>query len=249
MTTSPSKADFVRYGGKVYRLVEAQHRISTSRLTDSLADEERLEQLIEQAKPALPAKAQGLHYLLATPFRYGHRSSSRFRKAGERPGIFYASESSKTCIREQAYWRLRLFAASPEALLPSTTTEFLMFDVGLVATRALDLTLPPFVGQRSKWTDKKSWDACQGFAAGARAIETQLIRYESARDDQGGINIALFDPDCFAAPVPNASGTWHFRFQRHRLVVFGAAPSNARYEFEFGQFGLERQSRTMGRGK
>ena len=76
MTDVPAPTDFVHYGGTVFRLVEAQHRISTSRLTDSLAEEERLEALIEQAKPSLPDAARGLHYLLATPFRYGHRSES-----------------------------------------------------------------------------------------------------------------------------------------------------------------------------
>jgi len=239
LTDTPSQSHFVSYRNDVFRLVEAQHRISTSRLTDSLAEEERLESLIEQAKPPLPENARGLHYLLATPFRYGHRSASRFRKAGERPGIFYASESSKTCIVEMAYWRMRFFAASPNALRPTTTTEYLMFGVGLIATRALDLTLPPLVSKRTKWAHKSSWDACQDFAARAREIDTQLIRYESARDGQGGINVALFDPECFAEPVPRAAGTWHFRFQAHRLLVIGASPSNERYEFDFAQFGLQ----------
>ena len=238
MTVVPSPSYFVTYRQTVFRLVEAQHRISTSRLTDTLAEEERLELLIEQAKPPLPEQARGLHYLLATPFRYGHRSESRFRKAGERPGIFYASETRRTCIREMSYWRLRFFAASPAAKLPSTTTEYLMFGIGVAADRALDLTAPPFVGKRANWSDKKSYDGCQRFATSARAIATQLIRYESARDYDGGINVALLDPGCFTAPVPTSEGTWHFRFQNRKLVVIGASPSNERHEFDFGQFGL-----------
>lgn len=221
-------------------MVEAQHRISTSRLTDSLADEERLEMLIEQVKPPMPKEARKLHYLLATPFRYGHRSASRFRKSGERPGVFYASESAKACLTEMAFWRLRFFAASPEAQLPSTTTEYLMFRIGVAADRALDLTRPPFARERAKWSDKDSWDATQRFAVLARAIATQLIRYQSARDDDGGINVALFDPACFSAPVPTPQGTWHFRFQRRKLIVIGASPSQERHEYEFGQFGLSR---------
>lgn len=240
MTDTPLPAHFVQYAGTVFRLVEAQHRISTSRLTDSIAEEERLELLIEQAKPRLPVEAQGLHYLLGTPFRYGHRSESRFRKAGERPGIFYASETMRTCIVEMAYWRLRFFAASPDALLPSTTTEYLMFGIGIAADRGLDLTQPPFAGHRGKWASKKSYDACQRFAASARGIGAQLIRYESARDHERGINIALFDPGCFAAPVPKSEGTWHFRFQNRRLVTIGASPSQERHEFDFSQFGLHR---------
>jgi len=240
LTDAPSPSDFVRFDATVFRLVEAQHRISTSRLTDSLAEEERLELLVEQVKPPLPDQARGLHYLLATPFRYGHRSESRFRKAGERPGIFYASESTRTCIVEMAYWRLRFFAASPDALLPATTTEYLMFGIGVAAERAVDLTRPPFSRRRAKWTDKRSYDACQQFAALARNIAAQLVRYESARDEDGGVNIALFDPACFSAPVPNSEGTWHFRFQNGKLVVIGASPSHQRHEFDFERFGLLR---------
>ena len=240
MTGVPTPADFFRYRSTVFRIVEAQHRISTSRLTDTLAEEDRLELLIEQAKPRLPEAARGLHYLLATPFRYGHRSASRFRQAGERPGVFYASESTETCLIEMAYWRLRFFAASPAAQLPATTTEYLMFGVGLVADRALDLTRPPFVKKRANWTDKSSHDACQRFAGLARGIAAQMIRYESARDTGGGINVALFDPTCFDAPVPVSRGTWHFRFQSQKLLAIAASPSPERYEFEFGQFGLHR---------
>ena len=221
-------------------MVEAQHRISTSRLADSLAEEERLETLIEQVKPPMPKEARKLHYLLATPFRYGHRSASRFRKAGERPGVFYASESTRTCLTEMAYWRLRFFTASPAAQLPATTTEYLMFRIGVAADRALDLTCKPFVKHRAKWTDKYGWDATQQFGASARAIATQVIRYESARDDQGGLNIALFDPACFTAPVPRSEGTWHFRFQSGKLIAIGASPSLERHEYEFRQFGLAR---------
>jgi len=239
LTVVPAATHFVNYRGRAYRLVEAQHRISTSRLTDSLMEEERLEALIEQLKPAMPETARHLHYLLATPFRYGHRLPSRFRRAGERPGVFYASESTRTCLVEMAYWRLRFFAASPGATLPSTTTEYLMFGIGMAASRALDLTSPPFVKHRASWVDKRRWQACQDFASLARKIDTQLIRYESARDVDG-VNIALFDPGCFAAPVPVPVGTWHFRFHNGRLVALRASPSNERHEFDFTQFGLAR---------
>ncbi|NRD88771.1 hypothetical protein C8024_03840, partial [Sphingopyxis sp. BSNA05] len=91
-TPTALASEFRRYRRTVWRVVEAQHRISTNRLADNLEDQSRLEELVEDAKPDLPKAAQGLHYLLGSPFRYGHRIASRFRKADERPGIFYASE-------------------------------------------------------------------------------------------------------------------------------------------------------------
>jgi len=239
LSRAPRKSDFIRYRRTLFRLVEAQHRISTSRLTDSLIEEERLEKLVEQVKPPLPKEARGLHYLLATPFRYGHRTASRFRRAGERPGIFYASESRITCLTELAYWRLRFHAASPDARLPASTTEHFMFSVPVDAGRALDLTAPPFAVDRAKWASKTSYEACQGFATSARSIAAQLIRYESARDP-GGTNAALLDAACFTAPVPTSEGSWHLRFQNGKLIARAAAPSDERHEYEFGQFGLKR---------
>jgi FimV-like protein len=40
--------------GEVWRVVEAQHRISTDRLADTREAQERLEQLAEEVKPQLP---------------------------------------------------------------------------------------------------------------------------------------------------------------------------------------------------
>src|ERR1700744_450282 len=109
----PTSADFRLYAGKVWRIVEAQHRISTNRLADNLADQRLLEELAEGVKPSPPPAARGLHYLLSTPFRYGYAKGSRFRRANARPGIFYAAETATTAVAESAYWRLLFFSRSP----------------------------------------------------------------------------------------------------------------------------------------
>ena len=62
---------------KLWRGVEAQHRVATVRLVDNLAEQELLERLIEDSKPPLPPDCAGLHYLLATPFRYASPIASR----------------------------------------------------------------------------------------------------------------------------------------------------------------------------
>jgi hypothetical protein len=67
-----------RYRGTVWRLVEAQHRISTNRLARNLAEQQVLEVLAEEVKPPLPPSARHLDYLLASPFRYGHRQEAGF---------------------------------------------------------------------------------------------------------------------------------------------------------------------------
>lgn len=242
----PRPADLKPYAATVWRLVEAQHRISTNRLAASAEDQALLEQLVEEVKPALPPAARNLHYLLATPFRYGYAKPSRFRRAGERPGIFYASEHVRTAIAETAYWRLHFFSRSPGFAPPASVVEHSAFTIPVEAPRILDLMDAPFARDADAWTDPEDYAPCQQLAAKARAVEAQAIRYESARDPERGANLALFDPAAFAAKAPVISQTWHFRYERGLLTAFAALPSEERYSFSFAQFGLEAPSRTEG---
>jgi hypothetical protein len=235
----PTPADFRRYARTIWRLVEAQHRISTNRLAAGADDQALLEALVEEVKPPLPPAARGLHFLLATPFRYGHARASRFRRANERPGIFYASEEVATAVAETAYWRLLFFSRSPGFTPPATVTEHSAFSIPVRAARALDLTRPPFVSHAARWTDPDDMGACQDFAAAARGIDAQAIRYSSVRDPRHRANVAILDPAAFAAAQPAIEQTWHFRYERGRLTAFGAFPSTASYAFTFEQFGLD----------
>lgn len=234
----PTAAQLRPYRAKLYRMVEAQHRISTDRLVAGIAEQEVLERLIEQAKPSLPPEAGGLHHLLRTPFRYGYAKATRFRRAGERPGIFYGSEAERTAVAEAAYWYMRFFAAAPGTRLPTTTQERLAYSVPVKVDRALDLSDAPFAEHCERWTRSEDYEPCQSLAQQARAIGAQLLRYESVRDPPSGRNAALFDPAAFQKPVPASAGTWHFRFTGAKLTAFAAAPSDKRHDFSFDQFGL-----------
>ena len=234
----PSAADLHKYRSKLFRIVEAQHSISTDRLVDDPAEQEVLERLIEATKPTMPVEARGLHHLLGTPFRYGYARETRFRRANERPGVFYGSEAQATAVAETAYWRMRFVAASPGMKLPKTTLEHLAFSVPVTVERALDLTMEPLVAGRALWMHRQDYGPCQRLAARARTLKAQLIRYESARDPVHGINAALFDPGAFQKPVPASEQTWHFRFFGTKLKAFAALPSRERFDFTFEQFGL-----------
>ncbi|HEU4498879.1 MAG TPA: RES family NAD+ phosphorylase [Sphingomicrobium sp.] len=234
----PTTKDFRPYRSKLFRIVEAQHRMSTDRLVDDLVEQDVLERLIEEAKPTMPPEARGLHHLLGTPFRYGYSKPTRFRRAHERPGIFYGSEAQRTAVAETAYWRLRFFAAAAGTKLPETTLEHWAFTVPVGVERALDLTESPLVAGTRSWTDPQDHGPCQQLAQQARKIGTQLIRYESVRDPPEGRNAALLDPAAFQKPVPASAGTWHFRFRGNKLTAFAAQPSAERHDFTFEQFGL-----------
>ena len=236
-TSTELASEHRRYCGTVWRLVEAQHRISTNRLARNLEEQRALELLAEEVKPPLPASARHLDYLLASPFRYGHKQASRFRRAGERPGIFYSSESEATAIAEAAYWRLRFFSRSPALKPPSATIEHSSFSVRVDSPKAIDLSEPPFVAELAKWTDPNDYAACQDFAAEARSAKTQLLRTVSARDP-AGYNVVIFDAAVFAGRSPRHGKTWHLRFENERLTALAAVPHDDRLEFTSAQFGL-----------
>jgi hypothetical protein len=197
-----------------------------------------LEELAEEVKPQVPEAARHLHFLLATPFRYGHRSASRFRRANERPGIFYAAEAEVTAIAETAYWSLRFFSRSPGFVPPTTTVEYTSFHVRVATDRALDLTQSPFAEREADWTAPDDYTACQALASEARKVETALVRTLSVRAEGGRCNMVVFDPAPFVDAAPVIHRTWHFRHHGGRLSVLGAFPSAERYEFTTAGFGL-----------
>lgn len=238
LTPTALASEARRYEGTVWRVVEAQHRISTNRLAASLEDQARLEALAEAAKPDLPKEARGLHFLLSSPFRYGHRTASRFRRADERPGIFYASEAESTAIAETAFWRLRFFLRSPGFVPPSTTTEHSSFTAKVRTDHAIDLTLAPFVSDTALWTHKSDYTACQELASFARTAQIELIRTTSARDLAGGCNIVILAPTAFQSKPPQPQRTWHFRFEDGRLTAHAAFPATERLVFTAELFGL-----------
>src|SRR5437762_10637003 len=118
-----------RLAGQCWRLVEAQHRVSTMKLVDTLAEQSALESLVDASKPPVPPDCRRLHYLLSTPFRYGapYPAGSRFRRAGLTPGVFYASQTAPTAVAEMAFHRLLFFADSPHTPWPVNATEYTAF--------------------------------------------------------------------------------------------------------------------------
>ena len=119
------------WSGKGWRAVEAQHRVATMMLVHGdLDDQSLLEDILEESKPVLPREAVGLHWLLATPFRYWPKppSGSRFRARTD-PGVFYGADEEMTACAECGYWRLRFWLdseglAGREASIPITLFEF-----------------------------------------------------------------------------------------------------------------------------
>jgi hypothetical protein len=194
--------------------VEAQHRVSTLKLVDSLAEQAQLEQLLESSKPPLTAESAPRHYLLVTPFRYGapQPGGSRFRGLTD-PGVFYGADERRTACAELGYWRWRFLRDSPSLsrleAMPQT-----VFRVGATG-RTIDLAAMPFVRDAAVWMAPE-YGACQSLGVVARAAGVELIRYRSVRDPQGGACAAVLVPGALASR-PDEEQTWHLSVTRERV--------------------------------
>jgi hypothetical protein len=189
----------------LWRGVEAQHRVATMKLVDTLDEQAEMERLLEASKPPLPRGTASLHYLIVTPFRYKSRHPSRFRKPGE-PGIWYGAEDLPTACAEVAYWRWRFLMDSTGLRDGQLVTEHTFFQARAEG-RALDLSEPPWDAKRKAWTHSEDYAACQALAVQARERGVQWIRYWSARRPPGHCG-AVLDATCLALHEPTHRPTW-----------------------------------------
>ncbi len=214
--------------GSCWRLVEAQHHVSTLKLTDSVDEQRVLEELIEATKPAVPPECRHLHYLLATPFRYGaaYPTGSRFRRAGSTEGVFYASETPQTAAAEMAFYRLLFFAESPQTPWPANPAEYTAFAVRYATRKAIDLTKGKLASNRARWMHVTDYRHCHALADAARAARIEIIRFASARDPGHGINLALLTCRAFAKSQPVAQQTWHIHLGESGVQAICEAPKS-----------------------
>jgi hypothetical protein len=222
-----------RVSGTCWRIVEGQHHVATLTLVDSLAEQRRLEQLIDSTKPALPEECRGLHYLLSTPFRYRpYPAGSRFRRAGMTPGVFYASSAAEVAVAEAAFYRLLFFAESPETPWPSGAAEHTAFSVRYGSGKAIDLTRPPLARRRAHWMHAIDYAHCQILADKARAAGMEVIRFASVRDPEHRGNVALLTCRAFRARQPGETQSWRIRLGPNGVQALREFP---RTSLEFGR--------------
>ena len=207
-------------GGRrdLWRGVEAQHRVATLRLADTLHEQELLEQLLDASKPRLPPVAPGTHYLLFTPFRYVAEWPSRFRRP-EEPGAWYGADECLTVAAEIAHWRWKFFMDSDGLRGGQLVTEHTFFQARFAGSE-LDLTQPPWNSRRDRWRHGEDYGDCHALATRVRRLAPplQAIRYESARRE-GGLCQVVFDPAALSLPRPDVQQTWTCKTTRERVLL------------------------------
>ncbi len=236
---------YAALGGQLYRLVESQEQIATMGLVDTLAEQDRLEHLIDGSKPAYHVDVEGLHYLLSTPFRYpplkfGSRFGSRFE-----PSLFYGARAITTVLTESAYYRF-VFWEGMVAPPPSGgyQTQHTLFGAVFETVHGIRLHRPPFDDYQAALAHKNDYSATQPLGQTLREIGVLAIEYRSARDPLQGINVALYAPAVFTSPRPTlqegyvcettpstvafvSSEKKMYSFDRNSFMVDGAIPCPA----------------------
>ena len=217
----------------LWRGVEAQHRVATMRLVDTLEEQAELERLLEASKPPLPRGTAQLHYLVSTPFRYSSPHPSRFRKPGE-SGIWYGAEDLPTACAEVAYWRWRFLMDSDGLRGQALHTEHTFFQAR-VRGRSLDLTAAPWKSAARAWTQKTDYSACQDLGAEARSRGVAWIRYGSVRLP-GGTCGAVLDPTALSLREGFEQQTWDCKTARGGVYLQRRIERGQSYEFTAQSF-------------
>ena len=214
-TPDALRSEAAPFEGAAWRLVEAQHRVSTLKLVDGLAEQALLEDIIEETKPPVPQDCRHLDYLLATPFRYRpYPHGSRFRRAGITPGVWYGAERPETAAAELVFHRFLFYAESPETPFPDGAADYTGFLAVLATPVALDLTRGALAADAAGWMHPTDYEPCQSLAETAREIGTEVIRYASVRDPGAGANVAVLACRAFRSPGPVERQTWRIRIGR-----------------------------------
>jgi hypothetical protein len=220
------------------RMVESQEQVATSRLVGTLERQAVLEELLEAAKPPLPRKTAGLHYLFATPFRYPPlRHGSRFGTRAE-PSLFYGARGLSPLLAEAAYYRFVFWEGMQRPPPAPLRTQHTLFRARYRTQNGLRLQQLPFNRYRAALRDPARYGATQLLGQRMRAAGVEAFEYESARDPDAGINVALFSPHALVSRRPQGREAWLCETSP-ALVRFSAREQGGVHVFARGLFLVE----------
>jgi len=221
--------------GTLLRMVESQEQIATNQLVSSLGRQAVLEDMLEGTKPRLRRGSGHLHYLLATPFRYPPlRWGSRFGKRTE-PSLFYGSLKTRTVLSEAAYYRFVFWSGMATSPRRKMDTQHTMIGAEYRTDEGLRLQKPPYNEHQATLTSPSDYRVSQELGTKMRAAGIQVFEFVSARDPEGGINVALFTPTAFARPSPVSQEAWLCELSGER-VRFHAVHGKDIHDFPLGLF-------------
>jgi hypothetical protein len=228
----------VNLSGTVLRMVESQEQVATNRLVSSLERQSLLEDMLEQTKPPLRTGSEGLHYLLATPFRYPPlRHGSRFGRRSQ-PSLFYGSTVTATVLTEAAYYRFLFWYGMTDPPAKKIDTQHTLFAAGYRSDQSVRLQSPSFDAYRALLGDPSDHTETQALGTAMREAGIEAFEFVSARDPAQGINVALFTPAAFTGRQPLMQSAWLCELTATQ-VRFREVHSHATHGFPLAMFLVE----------
>ena len=225
----------VKLSGVLLRLVESQEQVATNQLVSSLDRQAVLEDLLEATKPRRRLGTEHLHYLLATPFRYPPlKHGSRFGTRSA-PSLFYGALQTSTVLAEAAYYRLVFWYGMVTPPTGKLDTQHTLFGAAYQTDLGLQLQAPPFVAYQDVLRNPADYGVSQALGASMRAMGIEAFEFISARDPDGGINVALFTPQALNGNSPVCQEAWLCELSGER-VRFRASHSGDFHEFSIDTF-------------
>jgi hypothetical protein len=228
-------AELITLSGMLLRLVESQEQVATNQLVSSLERQQVLEAMLESTKPQLRSGTEKLHYLLSTPFRYPPlKHGSRFG-ARSAPSLFYGSLEAGTVLAEAAYYRFLFWYGMVTPPAGKLDTQHTLFGAEYRTDKGLQLQASPFSAHVDVLRSPTDYTATQALGADMRAAGIEAFEFVSARDPDGGINVALFTPMALSAKAPVFQEAWLCELSADR-VSFHTAYSRHFYSFAIEVF-------------
>ena len=180
--------------GTLHRLVESQEQIATMELVGKDHQKQSiLEELLDISKPPYLAGTEHLDYLLRSPWRYAPLDyGSRFGSTTE-ASIFYGGLSRASTLAESAYYRWVFYFDQHREAHRSVTSLHTLFEAKYQCKNGYQLHKPPF-DQLDTLRDTRDYRECQSLGTLLRDGGTEVIKYQSARDPEQGLCVALLSP-------------------------------------------------------
>jgi len=234
-TARLAEANPIRLSGVLLRLVESQEQVATNQLVSSLDRQAVLEELLEATKPRLRLGTERLHYLLATPFRYPPlKHGSRFGTRSA-PSLFYGALETGTVLAEAAYYRFLFWRGMVTPPAGKLDTQHTLFGAKYRTDKGVQLQALPFAAHRDVLCSPSDYGPTQALGADMRAAGIEAFEFTSARDPEGGVNVALFTPAVLSGNAPVFQQAWLCELAGER-VRFHAAHSRSLYTFAIDTF-------------
>ena len=111
-------------------------------------------------------------------------------------------------LAEAAYYRFVFWAGMATPSAGKLDTQHTLFGAAYRTEHGLRLQAPPFAAQQHAHASPSDYRASQALGSRMRAAGIEAFEFVSARDQEDGINIALFTPKAFAKKEPISQEAW-----------------------------------------